>query len=282
MLSAKAMIQFSSSANFATWSLNECSEKNSSQIAKFQKHSNFKDQIMFKSNNVKLLTKDEEIELSKLIEKGDLKARDRMIQANIRLAINLAKKHNHLPNADLEDLIQESYIGLIKAVDRFDWRRGYKFSTYACWWIKQSLKSYVASQSGSIRLPNHARNTLWKMQEIISNYRKEFGIEPSKEELADVLGTTVDTLQSIVACSARMVSLDDQFRNNDSDSKTSIKDSIPDESIENPEELIDRIRMTKIIKEALKDLSPREEMILRLRFGINEETNSGDNSYANA
>jgi len=237
---------------------------------------------MLKISNSKLLTKDEEVELSKLIEKGDSRARDKMIQANIRLAINLAKKHNHLTQADLEDLIQESSIGLIKAVDRFDWRKGYKFSTYACWWIKQSLRSYIASQSGSIRLPNHARNTLWKMHEFISNYRDEFGIDPTKEELAEFLGTTVDTLQSIISCSAKMVSLDDYFRNNDTESKSSIKDSIPDDSIESPEDSIDRIRMTKIVKEALKDLTPREEMILRLRFGISEDIIENGENYADA
>lgn len=231
---------------------------------------------MLKISNSKLLTKDEEVELSKLIEKGDSKARDKMIQANIRLAISLAKKHNHLAQTDLEDLIQESSIGLIKAVDRFDWRKGYKFSTYACWWIKQSLKSYIASQSGSIRLPNHARNTLWKMQEIITNYRNEFGLDPTNEELAELLGTTADTLQSIIACSARMVSLDDQFKNKDSDSKNSIKDSIPDDTLESADDYIDRIRMTKIVKEALKDLTPREEMILRLRFGIGEDVEDGE------
>lgn len=220
-------------------------------------------------NDCSLLTKEEEIELSKRIEQGDASARDRMIRANIRLAINLAKKHNKNFGSDLEDLIQESSIGLIKAVDRFDWRKGYKFSTYACWWIKQSLRAYVASQSGSIRLPNHARNTLWKMQEIIANYKKEFGIEPSNEEVADLLGTTVETLQSIIQCAAKTISLDDSGNSSDGDSKKkSISDVIAFEEEESIDDVIDRKKMILLIKEAFNELSPREEMVLRMRFGL--------------
>lgn len=116
-----------------------------------------------------LLTRDQEIELSKLIESGDKRARDRMIRANLRLAISIAKQYQN-KGCDMEDLIQESSIGLIKAIDRFDWRRGFKFSTYACWWIKQSVRRHIASHSASFKLPAYAKNMMFKIQQVINEY----------------------------------------------------------------------------------------------------------------
>ena len=106
-----------------------------------------------------LLTKEQEVQLSQRIEAGDKLARDKMIQSNLRLAISIAKKYQY-SGCSLEDLIQESSMGLIKAVDRFDWRRGHKFSTYACWWIKQAVRRHIASHSAAIKLPTHARGLL--------------------------------------------------------------------------------------------------------------------------
>ncbi len=165
-------------------------------------------QSFFKSvGKTDLLTREEEVELSKRIEAGDMSARDRMIRANIRLAISIAKNYSD-KGVDLEDLIQESSLGLIKAVDRFDWRKGFKFSTYACWWIKQAVRQHVASHSGSIKLPAYARGTLWKMKAMSDEYNKEFGVSPSQQELADLLGTSLGTLQSLIKCAATPVALD--------------------------------------------------------------------------
>ena len=119
-----------------------------------------------------LLTREEEVELAKRIQAGDNAARDQMIRANIRLAINIAKKYAG-KGCDLEDLIQESSLGLIKAVDRFDWRRGFKFSTYACWWIKQAVRQHVASHGSTIKLPSYAKGTLWKMKQFIEKLKPE-------------------------------------------------------------------------------------------------------------
>ena len=144
-------------------------------------------QDFFKSvGKTKLLTREQEVELSKKIEMGDRRARDQMIRANIRLAISIAKNYAN-KGCDMEDLVQESSMGLIKAVDRFDWRKGFKFSTYACWWIKQAVRQHVAAQSGSIKLPSYAKNTLWKMKKIREDYEKEFGVAPRKQEVADML-----------------------------------------------------------------------------------------------
>jgi RNA polymerase primary sigma factor len=239
-------------------------------------------QSLFKSvGSTSLLSKDEEIILSKRIESGDMKARDLMIRSNIRLAISIAKKHV-AKGLDFEDLVQESSIGLIKAVDRFDWRKGYKFSTYACWWIKQSIQAHVASQSASIRLPNHAKNTLWKMREIVQDYREQFGIDPSNEEIAAALGTTPETLQSIISCSATMLSLDAPVSSSDEGSKRTLTEVLADDDVENVESMIDRERLMRSMREVLSKLSPREEAVLRMRFGIaNDDTIEGENN-ANA
>ena len=143
-----------------------------------------------------LLSREQEVELSKKIEAGDERARRHMINANLRLAISIAKKYQN-KGCSLEDLIQESSIGLIKAVDRFDWRRGFKFSTYACWWIKQSVRKHVASHGNSVKLPSHARGLLWKMRQYREEYEEEFGTEPSTKELAALLGVSPSTLMAI-------------------------------------------------------------------------------------
>ena len=217
-----------------------------------------------------LLTHQEEIELSKKIEEGDLKARDKMIRANIRLAISIAKNYSKSSN-DLEDLIQESSIGLMKAVDRFDWRRGFKFSTYACWWIKQAVRQYIASQSGSIKLPTYAKGMLFKMRKVAEEYEEEFGVAPSQQEIADMLGTSLPTLQSLIKSASNTVSLDASAFHSDPGSGRKIHETLVDNDSPDLDEEIDRKRLIKVVREALVDLTPREETVLRLRFGISEE-----------
>jgi RNA polymerase primary sigma factor len=216
-----------------------------------------------------LLTRAEEVELSKRIESGDQAARDHMIRANIRLAISIAKKYSG-KGCDLEDLIQESSLGLIKAVDRFDWRRGFKFSTYACWWIKQAVRQHIASHSGAIGLPSYAKGTLWKMRNIIEEYEEEFGFKPSQKEVAELLGVNPKTLQSLIKSSASAVSLEGAAFKSDRGSDRQLHEILLDENARDPGDEIDRQRLEEAIREALSDLSPREETVLRLRFGISE------------
>lgn len=147
--------------------------------------------------NHALLTREEEVELAKAIENGDARARNRMIEANLRLAISIAKKFRD-KGCSFEDLIQESNLGLIRAVDRFDWRKGFKFSTYAVWWIRQAVQSHVAGQSGAIKMPTSARGIMYKAQKFREEYSEEFGCEPTPEEVATAVGVPTDTLgQSI-------------------------------------------------------------------------------------
>ena len=146
----------------------------------------------------KLLTKQEEISLTKKIEAGDTRAREKMINSNLRLAISIASKYAQYGNVSYEDLIQEANIGLIKAIEKYDWRRGFKFSTYACWWIKQSVRKHVASHGNSIKLPSHAKGMLWKMRQYKEEYEEEFGSEISDSEAEKILtvGDAVKFIES--------------------------------------------------------------------------------------
>ena len=185
------------------------------------------------------------------------------------MAISIAKNYTN-KGCDLEDLIQESSLGLIKAVDRFDWRKGFKFSTYACWWIKQAVRQHIASHSGSIRLPSYARGTLYKMRQVTEEYEKEFGSKPTQQEVAALLGTSVKTLQSLIKSASSTVSLDGSAFRSDPNSGRKIHETIVDETRPSLDNEIDRKRLVGIVREALTDLSPREEAVLRLRFGISE------------
>ena len=217
-----------------------------------------------------LLTREEEVVLSKRIEKGDEAARNHMIQANLRLAISIAKKYQHRGCA-LEDLIQESSIGLMKAVDRFDWRRGFKFSTYACWWIKQAVRRHIASHSSVIRLPSYAKNMTWKIKLAIEEYEYEFDQKPTKEELADILGVTLETLNAVITCSSMPISLDKPIKYSSGESGRTLGDIIPEVDGVDLDHEIDRQKVVKIIKETLSTLNIREEKIMRMRFGIYED-----------
>ena len=213
-----------------------------------------------------LLTADQEIELAQRIEKGDKLARSHMIEANIRLAISIAKNYTNT-GCSLEDLIQESSVGLINAVDRYDWRKGFKFSTYAVWWIKQSVRKHVSSQASHIKLPANGRNILWKMNVMKKEYEEEFGTEPTLAELADLLNVKKSTLDSLIKSSRSFISIDATIGSDGEGRK--IAEVIPDES-ESIDTLMERTELAEIVRSAMKTLTPREEMVLRMRFGISE------------
>lgn len=216
-----------------------------------------------------LLTREQEIEYAKKIEAGDRRARDKMITANMRLATFIAKKYAN-KGVDLEDLVQESTLGLMKAVDKFDWRLGYRFSTYAYWWTLQTVKQYVESNKGPISLPANASARLYRANKVKEDFEKEFGNVPSEDELADLLGTTTDTLSSLRKSSAIYVSLDSNVKAGES--CRPYKETLVDHAL-NPEEALEAAQTKKIVNESLAALSPREQAVLRLRFGI--ETQQG-------
>ena len=217
-----------------------------------------------------LLTREEEVILSQAIENGDLHARDRMIQCNLRLAISIAKKYSKM-GCDLEDLIQESNIGLMKAVDRFDWRRGFKFSTYASWWIRQSVSRHLSSHKSTVRVPAHASGLIWKIKRICKEYEDEFRHQPTTSEIADLLGVTEAMIKLSLESAAVQNSISLDAALGDEKNGRRFEEIISDDRTETPEAARDRQKTLEVIKSSLRKLSPREEKILRLRFGIYED-----------
>ena len=228
-------------------------------------------------SNYPLLNREQEVELAKKIEKGDSRAKDRMIQSNLRLAISVAKKYQQ-KGCSLEDLIQESNMGLMKAVERFDWRKGFKFSTYAYWWIKQSVRTHVASQASDIKLPAHTRNLLWKMNEMIREYEDEFNQKPSYKEVSEALGVPISTLMSMIKCSSQ-TSLDANIKDRSGGTGRKISEVVADDNISSIENILDSVKIKDAMRKALSNLSTREEKIIRLRFGIGEDDNPRDPSF---
>ena len=218
--------------------------------------------------NHNLLTRAEEVELAKAIEAGDNAARDRMIQSNLRLAISIAKNFRD-KGCSFEDLIQESNIGLIRAVDRFDWRKGFKFSTYAVWWIRQAVQSHVAGQSGAIKMPTSARAVMYRAYKFREEYLEQFKCEPTPQEVATAVGVPVETLKAIRKSGAPQISLDKPISSADPGSRTfaEIVGGVDDRD---PGSDLDKVVLREALVESLKSLSSREEKIIRLRFGLSE------------
>ena len=233
--------------------------------------------VYFKSiKKFPLLSKQQEIELAKKIEKGDVEAKKIMIQSNLRLAISIAKKYAKYGH-DIEDLIQESNLGLIKAIEKFDWRKGFKFSTYASWWIKQAATRSLTVNNSILKIPSHTIGNTRKVWQIMKEYQEEFNTDPTIEELSDLLGLSVSHVkQAIEALEARHVlSIDKPF--NDSNEK-SLSDILPDHS-KSIEDILDNEYIRKEIINAFKTLTKREELILRMRFGISDVLENDNNVY---
>ena len=225
----------------------------------------------------KLLTKEQEVALAKRIENGDELARQIMIESNLRLAISIAKKYAKY-GGNLDDLIQESNVGLIKAVEKFDWRRGFKFSTYACWWIKQSVTRSLTSSNNQVKVPSHTLSNARKVWKITKEYSEKFGCDPTVSEIAEILGLQQKYVeQAIAAMSAKYTkSLHDPI--GDEGGRT-FGDTLPDNNATSIDMLLDNEKVREAIVKSLKSLSEREELVLRLRFGINEVTDDDSNIY---
>ena len=213
-----------------------------------------------------LLTAEEEIELAKRIEVGDTYAREQLAQANLRLVVNIAKKFNSTSLSFL-DLIQEGNIGLMKAVDKFDYRKGFKFSTYATWWIRQAISRAINDKSRTIRIPVHQCERINKVRRVRRDLSQSLGREVTREDIAQELGMPDDQIAKIISYSLDTVSLETPV-GEEQDSQLS--DYIRDEASPEPEAVVVAGSMRESVLELMECLTEREETILRLRFGIDD------------
>jgi RNA polymerase primary sigma factor len=213
---------------------------------------------------VKLLTVQEEIELAAKIKRGDKKAREHMIKANLRLVVKIARDYDGL-GLPLLDLISEGNIGLMKAVERFDPKKGGKLSTYGSWWIKQSIKRALANQSKTIRLPVHMVDKISKMRRMAMKLQEMFGREPTDEELAAELGTTASRVSQMRVSAIRPASLDAPIGDDDTNN---FSDMVEDERAINPYDELEEKTVTGMLQDMVKHLDDREATILRFRFGL--------------
>ena len=215
---------------------------------------------------VDLLTADEEKELAARMEMGDNEAKDHLTTANLRLVVSIAKRYTGRGLSFL-DLIQEGNLGLIKAVDKFDYRKGYKFSTYATWWIRQAITRAIADQARTIRIPVHMVETINKMIRIQRQLLQKLGREPEPEEIAAEMEITVEKVREIMKISQEPVSLEKPIGEEED---SFLGDFIPDDDAPSPSEQASFALLKEQLFEVLKELTPREEKVLRLRFGLDD------------
>ncbi len=217
-----------------------------------------------------LLSSQEEKDLAKRIEQGDESARMRLIQANLRLVVSIAKRYvNRSPHLSILDLVQEGNIGLSRAVDKFDYRRGFKFSTYATWWIRQAVTRALADYSRTIRIPVHMVETITKYMQTKRRLMQELGREPLPEEIATELGVDVQKVHYIQKISQEVISLETPIGDGD-DEDSRLADFIADDEHLSPDQLANHALLRDQIKEILVDLTEREQKILAMRFGLED------------
>lgn len=216
---------------------------------------------------VPLLTGEEEIDLAKRMLDGDMYAKNKLSESNLRLVVSIAKRYVGKTSMQFLDLIQEGNIGLLKAVEKFDYTKGFRFSTYATWWIRQSITRAIADQARTIRIPVHMVETINKLNRTTRQLLQKFGRDPTTAEIAEAMGVTEDKVSEVQRIALDPISLESSI-GEEQDSK--IQDIVEDENALSPMEVTEQTLLKEQLLAVIETLTPREQKVIRLRYGLDD------------